>query len=331
MNIQQLKQAVTLAYNSRQPLFIWGKPGIGKSQATAQVARELGIQMIDLRLTLLEPIDLRGLPTIKGGKTTWITPDFLPREGKGILFLDEFAQAVPSMQAAASPLILDRRLGDYELPEGWSVIAAGNRSGDRSATYSMPRMMSNRFVHVTAEESIAVWTEWAVQEDLDTRVIGFLNFRPELLCSFDPQSKEEAFATPRSWEFVNKLLSSGTNGAVLSEMIKGTVGQAAAAEFMGYLKVFRELPNLQDIFINPNGVAIPSGPSTLYAVTSALVSKANERNAGRAVAYFNRITKETARPEYAVLGGKLMSKRIPSVVNSPEYTDWIQLHNSVLV
>jgi len=149
------------------PLMLWGPPGVGKSALVAQAARDAGLPMIDLRLSQLEASDLRGMPYQKDGRVEWAIPAMLPDAGRhgprGVLFLDEINATLPQVAAAAYQLILDRRLGDYRLPEGWAIIAAGNRLGDRGVTYAMPAPLANRFTHVELAPMIDDWLLWAEQ------------------------------------------------------------------------------------------------------------------------------------------------------------------------
>ena len=142
--------------------FIWGSPGVGKSSIIGQLARSLNLALRDIRALLLDPVDLRGLPYVADGRSKWATPEFLPQEGAGILLLDELNSAPAMVQAAFYQLILDRRLGEYTLPDGWVIIAAGNRDGDRAHTTRMPTPLRNRFVHLEFEVDAQEWSEWAI-------------------------------------------------------------------------------------------------------------------------------------------------------------------------
>ena len=168
----------------KQGVFIWGSPGIGKSDLVKTLADKTSRELVDIRLSTIDPVDLRGLPTIDGNSslTKWLPPDFLPQNTTkpGILFLDEINVAPPSVQAAAYQLILDRKLGDYKVPENWIIIAAGNRIGDRSVTFRLPTALSNRFTHFELDPSLEDWTEWAWQNEIDPYIISFLRFQPHV-------------------------------------------------------------------------------------------------------------------------------------------------------
>jgi hypothetical protein len=171
---------------AQQPVFVWGGPGIGKSAVVKQLAEALKITLQDVRALLLDPVDLRGLPFLgNDGRSKWATPEFLPQEGSGILFLDELNAAPAMVQASCYQLVLDRKLGEYTLPEGWAIIAAGNRDSDRGATTRMPTPLRNRFVHLDFEVDVHDWSDWAIHVGIRPEVIAFLRFRPELLSAFD--------------------------------------------------------------------------------------------------------------------------------------------------
>ncbi|HKI82063.1 MAG TPA: MoxR family ATPase, partial [Pseudodesulfovibrio sp.] len=228
MNPARIKTSLRSLIPLGQPVFLWGAPGVGKSQVVAQVAEELGRELIDIRAVLLDPVDLRGLPSVDGQVARWNPPAFLPREGTGVLFLDELNAAPPLVQAACYQLVLDRRVGEYELPEGWAVVAAGNRETDRAVTHRMPSALANRFVHLDFSVDVNDWLAWAEQAGLGREVLDFIRFRPNLLHAFDPRQNEKAFPSPRSWEFAARVLAVKPDPEVELGLLKGTVGPGAA-------------------------------------------------------------------------------------------------------
>ncbi len=260
------------------PVMLWGPPGVGKSQMVAQTAARHDAPMIDIRLSQMEPSDLRGIPFRTGDSVDWAVPSILPdarRHGpRGILFLDEITSAPPSVSAAAYQLILDRRLGNYQVPPGWAIFAAGNRQGDRGVTYAMPAPLANRFSHFEVEANLEDWTQWAYGNGIDDRLIGFLRFRPELLFEFDPARNPAAFPTPRSWEFAHRALQKfGDIPDLLGPSLSACVGQAAGIELMAYLNNLARMPDL-DAIVEGRGVEVPRDVDLQYAVASALVTRA---------------------------------------------------------
>ena len=285
---QALRQLVV---EEKQPVFIWGSPGTGKSGVVHQLATELGIALRDIRALLLDPVDLRGLPFVgKDGRSQWATPDFLPQDGEGILFLDELNAAPAMVQASCYQLVLDRKLGEYTLPEGWAIVAAGNRDSDRAATTRMPTPLRNRFVHIDFEVDVQEWSEWAIKANVRPEVIAFIRFRPELLSAFDRDAN--AFPSPRSWEFVSRILNSRPDPSAEHELIAGAVGTGAATEFSAFLRMFRELPDIDSILLNPTLEPVPENAAAQYAVASALARCASDTNFDRICLYLNRLPTE---------------------------------------
>ena len=247
---------------------IWGTPGIGKSSIVAQTAEQHHMEMIDLRLSQLAPTDLRGLPVAdhEKGLARWFPPEFLPREGQGILFLDELNLAPPAMQGMAQQLILDRRVGSYRVPDEWFVWAAGNRKEDRAAVFDMPAPLANRFIHLTVEADFESFKAYALEHDIHEHILAFLSFRPELLHKLDPQ--QPAWPSPRSWMMANHLYKANL-------AIKHVIGMGAEAEFSAFLKIYQQLPDVEAILQgNGQAVSFPQEPSLRYALAIALTMRA---------------------------------------------------------
>ena len=247
---------------------IWGAPGIGKSSIVAQTAEAHKMAMIDLRLSQLAPTDLRGLPVADQELkvSRWYPPEFLPREGRGILFLDELNLAPPAMQGMAQQLILDRRVGNYTVPKDWFVWAAGNRKEDRAAVFDMPAPLANRFIHLTVESHFESFKSFALGEGIHEHILAFLSFRPALLHKLDPQ--QPAWPSPRSWMIADRLYKVGMD-------ISHVVGPGAAAEFAAFLKLYSQLPNVEEILQgNGKNIMFPTEPSIRYALTMALTMRA---------------------------------------------------------
>jgi MoxR-like ATPase len=218
----------------------------------------------------------------------------LPQSGTGILFLDELNAAPAMVQASCYQLVLDRKLGEYTLPDGWAIIAAGNRDSDRAVTTRMPTPLRNRFVHLEFEVDVQEWSEWAIQAGIRPEVIAFLRFRPELLIAFD-RDAPHAFPSPRSWEFVSSILDSldsQCNSSIEHELIAGAVGTGAATELSAFLRTYRELPSIDAILLNPLQEPVPENAAAQYAVASALARCATDTNFDRICLYLNRLPTE---------------------------------------
>jgi adenylate kinase len=334
-----LKNAVKRALRLKVPLMIHGSPGIGKSEIVDQARKELGFEhMIDLRLSQLDQVDLRGVPSVvrkmfpihigaeeitaakgKGKKaeaaapaleeigiTEWNPPEFLPRLPKTVLFLDEINSASAGVMAAAYELILNRRVGKYHLPEDCALICAGNLATDFAMVNAMPSALKNRMSHVTLEVNNDDWCEWAIQQGgIHESIISFLRFRPGMLNEFDQGNKTKeaknkarnmreatAFATPRTWALMSRYVHDGVEPDLEYETYCGIVGEAAAAEFTGFQKYYRQLPNLDQVLMNPKTAKVPEEPATLYALSTGLAARATPDNMERVVQYIERIPKE---------------------------------------
>ena len=248
-------------------VMLWGAPGIGKSSVVKAVADKKEMQMIDLRLNQLAPTDIRGLPYVDGGLAHFAPPSFLPQSGSGILFLDEINVAAPAVMATALQLILDRRVGDYVVPDDWYIVAAGNRAEDRAAVSQMPAPLTNRFLHLTVEADLDSWKQYALTNGVAEQVISFLNFRPQLLHSFNKNAI--AWPSPRSWDFASDLLKIGMP-------VDAAVGEGAAAEFKSFVKLYTKLPDVDKILAGDKGVKVPKEPSLTYALTGALVGRSED-------------------------------------------------------
>lgn len=332
MRPSQIATALSYLIDANQPVMLHGSPGVGKSDVVRQVAKQRGIELIDLRLSQLDPVDLRGVPSVDTKKhiTSWNTPNFLPTDGKGILFLDEINSAAQATQAAAYQLVLDRKLGDYVMPPGWAIIAAGNRSTDRAIVNQMSTALKNRFTHLNYEVSNDDWCDWALRNNIAVEVLGFIRFRPMLLNEFEQrnESKEEkervqrmkdaqAFATPRSWEFLSKIVQQKPSSDIEYELYTGIVGEGSAAEFMGYLKYYRDLPNLDALLMNPGAAKVPEEPATLYALSTGLATKATQDNMERVVKYALRLP-----AEFQVLLMKDAIARDNDLTQTKPFNEW---------
>jgi len=260
------------------PVMLWGPPGVGKSQMIAQVAAKHQVPLIDIRLSQMEPSDLRGIPFRAGELVEWAIPAMLPdakRHGQsGILFLDEITSAPPSVSAAAYQLILDRKLGAYEIPDGWAIFAAGNRQGDRGVTYTMPAPLANRFSHFDFDINTDDWVAWAYRNGIDDRIIAFIRFRPELLFDFDPAHNPAAFPSPRSWEFAHRALQKFEHPhELLLGSLQACVGPAAGIEIKAFVDNLDQMPDL-DAIVRGEMIPAPKEIDLQYAVASALVGRA---------------------------------------------------------
>ena len=319
MRPSEVASALALLVPTRRPVYLWGPPGVGKSSVVRLAAQTLGLELIDVRATLLDPVDLRGLPRLVNDSAHWCPPAFLPREGAGILFLDELAQAPPLVQSACLQLVLDRKLGEYTLPDCWSVVAASNRVEDRAGTHRLVSPLLNRFVHLDLDVDGDDWQTWAGPAGIAPEVRAFLRFRPALLFQFDPATQPRAFPTPRSWQFVSEVFARLPTHLV-HQVVAGCVGDGPAAEFVAFLRLYRELPDVGVVLQSPDTAPVPTDPAVLYALVGALVEQCKQDRAplSALVKYATRLP-----DEFALLAIRDALAVQPKLVSLPAVQQWV--------
>lgn len=350
--VSQLSRAYSAVINNGLPVrtvpsvMLWGPPGVGKSQAVRQIAKEIGestkkeVHVTDVRLLLFNPIDLRGIPTANADKTlaVWLKPQIFqmdPSDGVvNVLFLDELSAAPQSVQAAAYQITLDRVVGEHKLPENCIVIAAGNRTTDKSVAFKMPKALANRLLHIAVEGSFPAWKEWAVSSGVNDKVIGFLSFRQNYLMGFDAGSDDLAFPTPRAWEMVSDLLNGISDDVEeLYSLIAGIVGTGVAVEFRTWAKVYEDLPSVKDIF-DGKMPKMPQNTDAMYALTAAMTcyARAHKDNLARianSIRYAN-----TMPPDFSavLLRDYLYIEKDfrQTLVTIPEFNKWLQAKGSLM-
>lgn len=322
------------------PVILWGPPGVGKSQIVSSIAERHHAPVIDIRLSQMEPSDLRGIPFRDGERVEWAIPAMLPdthRHGpEGILFLDEITSAPPSVSAAAYQLILDRRLGEYRVPEHWAIFAAGNRQGDRGVTYSMPAPLANRFSHFELEVNLDDWVAWAYASAIDARVIAFLRFRPELLFDFDPAHHPVAFPSPRSWEFAHRGLRKFEDQPdLLQGALQACVGPAAGIELTAFVNSLEQMPDL-DAIVRGDTVSVPREIDLQYAVAAALVGRAiraqSDANGAETIGHILRYAGRVPQREMGVMLVSDLQRAVGNrLFEVPAFADWAQVVSDVML
>jgi hypothetical protein len=309
------KRSIRKAIQTRRPTFLWGPPGIGKSDIVKQIGEDAGREVVDVRLALWEPTDIKGIPYYNAdqGKMVWAPPSELPTdpESTAIIFLDELNSAPPAVQAAAYQLILNRRVGTYELPKGVDVVAAGNREGDRGVTYRMPAPLANRFIHLEMKIDFDDFQEWAVMNNVHPEVVGYVGFAKQDLYDFDPKSPSKAFATPRSWVFVSDLLKDDDCDIdTLHNLIAGAVGDGLAVKFMAHRKIAGRLPKAEDILKGKVKDLQIKEVSAMYSLTVSLCYELKDQAEKKAKDFdaqadcFFRYMMDNFPTELVVMGAK---------------------------
>lgn len=308
-------------------VFIWGSPGIGKSSIVRQIAQRRAMPLVDIRASLLDPTDLRGIPMIQDGTAVWCPPSFLPKKSDkpGILFLDEINAAPPLVQAALYQLILDRRIGEYELPEGWRIVAASNRREDKAVTFRLSSALANRFIHLDLEVDPEDWHAWAVGRGIIPEVTAFIKYRPALLQA--SSEGEQAFATPRSWEMVSDVVKKFGSPKDARDVIPGIIGSGPAVEFQTFAKKSVLRKEIDAILADPAGAPVPSELDRLWVLVSFLTADA-ENDAVRQAS----LTLLPRLPvEFGVVLVRDMIRRVPAIVREKRITDYIKANKVVLM
>ena len=365
----RLRVALMHSLRRQRPLFIWGPPGIGKSDIVASVAKEQGRPLIDIRLPLMEPTDMRGIPYLAEVKVydangnlvrdetnvpltekvfRWSNPSDLPTDpnSRALVFFDEMSAAPPSVQAATYQIILNRKIGTYELPKDVVIVAAGNRVKDKGVAYNMPMPLANRFTHITLETNIDDWKEWALLNRVHKDVVGYLSFQPNDLMNFQPSADSYAFATPRSWFFASELLQEPNDDGelvdvrlpddILGDLIRGTVGEGPGIKFMTYRKQAANLPNARDVLDGKVTKLNSKQIDVVYALTTALcyeLHDAHKKAAGNSKAddafqqkvdTFFRFIMDNFDDEMAVMGARTILGTYKLPIKAPKLKNWVE-------
>lgn len=327
-------------------VMLWGPPGVGKSQGVRQIAEEIErqtgkeVHVTDVRLLLFNPIDLRGIPTANEDKSLaiWLKPQIFQMDEDSdvvnILFLDEISAAPQSVQAAAYQITLDRVVGEHKLPDNCIVIAAGNRTTDKSVAYKMPKALANRLLHIEVDVNFGAWKKWAIGAGINGKVVGFLNFRQSALMQFEAGTENLAFPTPRSWEMVSNLLNYVNDDVdAMFSMIAGVVGAELASEFKTWVKVYKELPTMEDIFEGKTSV-VPKSTDSLYALVSAMTAYAKThmddlKKIRNSIVYANRLP-----ADFSVVLLKdymyLEKDYVKTLLTIPEFARWMDAKGTLL-
>ena len=335
------KNSIKHALKKKRPIFLWGAPGIGKSEIVSQITDSLSnSHLIDIRLSLWEPTDIKGIPYFdsNSGTMVWGAPSELPSEEFAaqfdhiVLFLDEMNSAAPSVQAAAYQLILNRRVGQYKLPDNVMIVAAGNREADKGVTYRMPAPLANRFIHLELAVSFDDWFNWAVANNEHTDVVGYLTFAKKDLYDFDPRSSSRSFATPRSWSFVSELLEDELDENTTTDLVAGAVGEGLAVKFMAHRKVASSMPNPSDILAGKVKEMKSKEISAMYSLTVSLcyelkeASDKNDKKFDNKVNNFLRFAMDNFDTELVVMGIKLALTQYSLPIDPDEVECFDEFH-----
>lgn len=332
MNISLSQAAEELVINARAgtvPLFL-GSPGLGKSAIAHQFAEENRLKVIDVRLSSMLPEDLQGFPRFNGDKATFVPFDTFPIEGEEVpdgyvgwlLFLDELTSASKAVQAPAYKLILDRMVGLYKLHPKVIIACAGNQATDRAITTPMSTALKSRLITYTIDVNHEDWLKWAVEKNIDARIRAFIHFKPSSLMRFDPNRDEHTFPSPRTWEFLSKLLRIDPDVSPnKAYRIAGTVGNEAATEFIAFASEFDNLPAMEDILNDPEGTVVPPKSATRFCVTTVVADHLS-MNHEKSPEIFKPILTYMSRfdPEFQVVFCRTILTKNPKLRNNRDIT-----------
>ena len=327
VKINAAASMITKFIRAKIVVMLFGSPGIGKSHIVHQIAKEHGLKVIDVRLAQCDPTDICGFPTITGEKASYKPMDTFPIEGDAIpkgyngwlLFLDELNSAAPSVQSASYKIILDRMVGNHNLHKNVAIVAAGNLETDNAIVQPMSTALQSRMSHLELVVDAKEWVEWASSHGIDYRITSYINFKPDALYTFSPDHTDKTYASPRTWEFANRVLQvADSSSPECLPMLAATISEGVAREFLGFCKIHLDLPKLSEIIQSPTTISVPTEPSILYAMTGALGANANEENVSPLMKYITRLP-----VEFQVVTLREIVRRNKKLIQNEAVRSWV--------
>ena len=305
VNIKETKEIIEMAWDTKMPIMLWGSMGIGKTAAVRQFCEEKQIGFVDIRLSEFDEVDLRGIPTIdKETKTTvWYPPSFLPaaKDWKGIVFFDEITNARPSVQNVCLKIIQEGKIGDWVKSPDTLFLAAGNRAEDKAHIFEMSAPLLNRFGHVTVECELKEWCKYAIQNDIDYRIISFLNFKPDKLHTFNAAKKTYAFATPRTYEYTSKAIKGNKDLAKIKAYSTTFLGEGVAIELSAFIKLFENF-DVKEMLAHSKNCEIPTKVDEMWSLVGAVGNYVvNNKDKDKEALTGAFSLAQRFEPEYAIL------------------------------
>lgn len=327
VKLSQATSAITKIIRAGLVAFLHGSPGCGKSQAIHEIAKNFNLKLIDVRLSQCDPTDLHGYPQIINGRASYLPMDTFPLDtdpipdgysGWMILF-DEMNSAPAAVQAAAYRIVLDREIGQKKLHKNVAIVCAGNLETDNAIVESMSTALQSRLVHLQLDVCSKEWVTWANNKGFDHRITSFIQFKPSNLFTFQPDHSDKTYACPRTWEFANKLINiCEEDDGDLLPILTGTLSEGVARELLIFFKIYKDLPNIEDIEKNPNNIAVSTEPSVLYAMCGALATSMTKANIEKLMQYIKRIP-----VEFQVICLTEVGRRHKELLAHPVMHEWI--------
>lgn len=300
LNPTNLSAAIIRILQAGLVPYVEGSPGVGKSNIIHSVAQQLKLKVIDLRLSQCDPTDLMGFPNVQGEKARYVPMETFPVKGDDVpvgyegwlLFLDEFPSASRAVQAAAYKLVLDKMVGQHELHQNVAIVCAGNKASDKAIVNSLSTATQSRLVHLELAVNLDDWTAWASANGIDSRIIGFLNYKTSLLHKFSPDHQDKTFPCPRTWEFASRLSVNQSVSMKDLPLFAGTVGQGAAQEYIAFAELYQSLPRIEEIIKSPETVNISEEISIRFAIATYVADHISETNAEQVTKFLDRLDVE---------------------------------------
>lgn len=363
--IGALKEALEIAFYSKTVPIVRSSPGIGKTSIARQLAAELNLKVIDIRLAQCDPTDLNGFPQIVNGKASYVPMDTFPLEGDELpvkevkevtkvvdgkkqivkeyirysgwmIIYDEITSASKAVQAAAYKILLEKEVGQRKLHRNVFQIGLGNKETDNAIVQRMSTALQSRMQHITVESDHTAWVNHAANSGFDYRVIAFIQSRPELLNKFDPNHNDHTFPCERTWEFTSNTVKGiekfqtkrnkpVTVGHEHQYLIAGCVGEGPSLEFISYCQIYNQLVPLSSIIASPMTVAVPHEPSAIFAMASLIGEKIDDTNVDPLMKYLTRLPLENQ-----IIAVRMFYKSKPQLATNPAVSSWIARNVNML-
>lgn len=323
---QAIPMIVSYIKASLVPMII-GSPGCGKSQIVHQIAEQFKLKVIDIRLAQCDPTDLMGFPRIHGDRAGYAPMDTFPIESDPVpegysgwlIFLDEMNSASPAVQAAAYKLVLDRMVGQFKLHKKVAIVCAGNKETDNAIVQPLSTALQSRLTHLELVVDAKEWVNWAVENGIDHRITSYINFKPGNLYTFQPDHTDKTYAAPRTWEFANRLLKDiDITDKNTLPLLAGTISEGVAREFIGFCKIYKSLPKMEEVIARPEATPVPDEPSILFAMTGAIAHYAAKDNMDSLMKFVKRLP-----VEFQVVCLREAIKRNKDIISTASMKQWI--------
>lgn len=327
VKISQAQRMITLVIKAKKVAMLHGSPAIGKSGIVHAIGKEYGLKVIDMRLAQCDPTDLCGFPMVNGKKASYVPMDTFPIEGdeipKGyngwLLFLDEFTSASKAVQAAAYKVVLDRMVGLHHLHEKVAIVCAGNMATDGAIVEEMSTALQSRLIHMELVVDDKEWCNWATDNGVDYRITSYIQFKPSALYTFSPDHTDHTYASPRTWKFADDLMKvADITNPDMTPLLAGTLSEGVAREFIGFCKIFKDLPSITQIVDAPDSIRVPDEPSINFALCGSIANHSTMENVSQLMKFVKRLA-----IEFQVVCLREMVKRNKAIIGSPAVQSWV--------